>query len=387
MSKLINGKFHNTTFTNISESSNFSGSRLFKQKHRLPHRFKHGGSSKAKGGFFDETLITSDEHLKIVKLTGSHNYVGLRFDKYQEMVLNHMSESASSTAAFQQMSASFFKAGGFGNILPTSSFITLIAEDGEGGTISPSYTLSSASGIVPASGFLDITIQNSSSFNTAATWSFAPGGGDHIISQTESIDEWSHRFFFTGSKQHAVALSGSESGSVRGSGSFQYINGSNITDGFYLRYLVKGKIFGDGEFDHNESQSGDFDLTSSVTFLPIREIIIHSGSVKVRSGSFKFNPTSSAVASSSGVITTLYYQSGSTGPSGSFTGSGAISGSHIFLDVTLQTPASSGYYAVPGTHDVLHAFRGGINNDVTASAVEGGIEHQIPRFVSRSRLA
>ena len=383
---LINGKFHNKAFAVISESADFANTRLHKQKHRIPHRFKHGASSKEKGGFFDESLLTSDAHVKVVKLTGSFNYVGLRFDKYQQMVLNQISESASSTASFNQMSASFFRAGGFGNILPQDSYITLIAEDGEGGTITPSYTLSSASGIVPTSGFLDIIIQNSSSNNTAATWSFSPGGGANEIHQTSSVNEWKHRFFFTGSQTSSFALSGSESGSERGIGTPLYINGSNTTDGVFLRYLVKGKIFGDGEFDFNESQSGDFTSTSSVTFLPIREIIIHSGSVKVRSGSFKFNPTSSAVASSSGVVTTLYYQSGSTGPSGSFTGSGAISGSHVFLDVTLQTPASSGYYAVPGTNDVLHAFRGGINNDVTGSAVESGIEFLVPRFTSRSIL-
>ena len=59
-------------------------------------------------------------------------------------------------------------------------------------------------------------------------------------------------------------------------------------------------------------------------------------------------------------------------------------GSHIYLNSNLTTPASSGYYAEPGTHNVLHAFRGGLTSDITGSAIGGAIEVQVPRFVSRS---
>ena len=140
-----------------------------------------------------------------------------------------------------------------------------------------------------------------------------------------------------------------------------------------------------GEQDGGESKATDFDNTSSAVFLPTREIIMHKNSVVIRSGSFKYNSSSKTAASSSGTLTTLYYQSGSNGPSGSFTGSNANTGSHIFLNASLTTPASSGFYAIPGNEsNVLHAFRGSTTADVTGSDVKNGIEHQVPRFVSRS---
>tara|TARA_R110000744_G_scaffold375275_1_gene488619 strand:- start:447 stop:1658 length:1212 start_codon:yes stop_codon:yes gene_type:complete len=400
---LINGKFHNVAFTTLSSSAEFSGTRLFKGRHRIPHRFKHGSSSKEKGGFFDESLISSDNHLKVLKLTGSFTYVGLRFDKYQTMVNNLMSSSASSPTAYQQMSASFFDTGGFGSVLSTSSFITLISEDNESGILTASYTITGnstnaipqASGMAPtgSNDFIELTINNTSDFSTAATFSFAPGGTLGELHQQAYTSSFKHRFYFSDDNVSsngfpaAIALSGSESGSVKGQGTVQYINGANAADGTYTRYIVKGKIFGDGENDAGEVSSSVFSNTSSVTFLPTREIVVYSTSSIVRSGSFKYNSSSATLASQSGVTTTLFYASGSNGPSGSFTGSTANTGSHIFLDATFTTAALSGYYIPFGNlKQVLHAFKGGTNNDLTGSGVGSGIEFQIPKFTSSSIL-
>lgn len=400
---LINGKFHNVAFTELSSSAKFSGTRLFKGRHRVPHRFKHGSSSKENGGFFDESLITSDDHLIIIKMTGSFNYVGLRFDKYKTMVNNFMSSSSSSPTAYQQMSASFFGAGGFGSLLNDSQYITLIEEDNSSGVLTSSYALSKPSGMAPLSSsgldFIDITITNNSDFNTAATWSFSPGSPSNELYQNSHTSSFTHRFFFssthnsTNGQPAGLALSGSESGSARGEGITQFNNGVNATDGTYVRYLLKGKIFGDGENDAGEVSSSAFTQTASVTFLPTREIVVYSTGSVVRSGSFKYNSSSAAAASQSGITTTLYYASGSNGPSGSFTGSAANTGSHIFLDATFTTAALSGYYAVPGDlKRVLHAFKGGTVSDVTGSGVVelpgtlNGIEFQIPKFTSSSIL-
>ena len=391
MSDLIKGKFYNVPFSVVSESldKKYKDTRLHKNKERIPHKFKHGSSSKENGGFFDESLITSDDHLKIVKLSGSFNYVGLRFDKFKTMVLNQMSSSAISDNSFQQMSASFFNSGRFGNALSDSTYITLIAEDGVGGQLNSSYALSQVSGIVPSSGFLDINISNLSSFNTAATWSFSPGGGVNEINQTSSLPLWGHRFFNKGSQQSAFALSGSESGSQRGVGEIKYVNNVDPEDGTYLRYLIKGKIYGDGEFGADEVSSSAFRDTSSLTFLPTKEIIIYPESTPVRSGSFKYHALTPSLASESGATVTLFYQSGSNGPSGSYTGSGAFSGSHIYLNNTLTTPASSGYYSIPtNLTQVLYAFKGGVSSDLigTASAAIG-YERQVPRFTSSSIIS
>lgn len=383
--QLINGKFKNVPFEDISSSADHSTGRAFKSQHRIPHRLKHGISAKENKGFFDEDLITDEEHLKIVKLDEKFNYVGLRVDKYKTMVLNFMQREASSTAAFQQMSASFFKDGKLGNILSDDKYVTIIVEDGEGGNVSPSYNLSSPSGIANSSNHFDITIENSSSFTTAATWSFSPGGVNGEIHQTSSIPEWKHRFFFSASNPinyNGIALSGSESSSIKGVGQLNYINGINSADGDYLSFLVKGKVFGDGENDNGEVSASAFAEPSDPIFLPTREIILHKNSTVVTSGLFKYNSSSITAASSSGISTTLFYQSGSSN-SGSFIGNGLSSGSHIFTNATLTTAASSGYYAIPGTSTVIHAFRGGLNSDITGAA---STEHQVPRFVSKSTV-
>ena len=403
MSSKIDGKFFNVTFTEISESKfigsdNIENIRTFPDPQRggLPFRFREGKSSKKQGGFFDEDLAKEEAHLKMVKLSdsnGKFNYVGIRFDRFKLMVNQMMSASASSDTAYQQMSASFFKINGFGNTLANNDFITLLEEDSSEGTILPRFNFRSpasasennqSSGIVNASGFIDITIDNSSSFAKAATWSFAPGGSDHILKQTGFTSSFNHRFFNTQSIFQGIALSGSESGSIRGNGALRFTDGVNSANGDYVQFRVKGKIIGDGGFDAGEENEGDFNDQSKVVFIPTREILVFRNNTIIRSGSFKYNSSSKTAASSSGIVTTLYYQSGSNGPSGSHTGSGLLSGSHIFLDNTFITPASSGFYAVPGTNDVLHAFRGGLTNDITGSAVSGGLEHQVPRFVSRS---
>ena len=389
--QLINGKFKNVSFEEISSSADHSVGRVFKAKHRIPHRLKHGASAKENKGFFDESLITDDEHLKVVKLDNQFNYVGLRGDKYKTMVNNFMQREASSTAAYQQMSASFFAPGGFGLLLNDNQYVTIIVEDGEGGTISPSYNFSSASAIVNSSNYFDINIINNSNFNTAASWSFSPGGNLGEIHQTSSVPEWKHRLFFSASNPinyTGIALSGSEIGLKKGIGQLNYINGANSADGDYLKFLIKGKIFGDGENDSGEVNAGAFGTTSDPVFLPTREIIIHKNSTVVTSGSFKYNSSSITAASSSGISTTLFYQNGS-GASGSFIGNGLDSGSHIFTDINLTTAAASGYYAIPGTSTVIHAFRGGLNNDVIGADVNSTpnrIEHQIPRFVSKSTV-
>ena len=381
------GIFENRIFSDIKSSDDFSASRAFKGKHRIPFKFKHGSSSKAKGGFFDETILTTTDHIEVIKLGTSHSYVGVRDDKFRSMSLNFISRSMKSTNSFNQASASFARL--LGNAVPSGSFITIVGSDEDTGPITASYNLSVVSDIANSNGFKDITINNTSDFNTAATWSFAPGGDLGEIHQSSSIDSWSHRFFHSGSAgTSSFALSGSEIGSIRGIGILQFINGVNSTDGTYVKYLVKGKIFGDGEQDSGETGANDFTLTDNPIFLPTREIIIHSSSVVIRSGSFKFNSSSKSAASSSGVVTTLFYQSGSNGPSGSFTGSNANTGSHVFLNAALTTPASSGFYAIPGNeNNVLHAFRGGTTSDVTGSAVGSGGEFQVPTFSSKSILS
>jgi hypothetical protein len=378
---------------------------------QIPFRFLRGRSSVDKGGFFDAKLLTSNDQFSVVKLknpdTGesSLNYVGLRFDRFKLMVKAFIDNQASSTAAATQLSASFFGPGKMGSLLSDSDFLTLIEEDnseiesydehkGDGeltsNDVQPRFILRSAgsdnqsTGIVNSDGFIDIEFKNTASYATNATFSFAPGGALGEIHQSGYTSSWAHRFFNTGSNHNGIALSGSESGAIRGIGVVKFVNNENSLDGRYSQFLIKSRIYGDGNYQLSQDNRSDFGTPNNFIFVPIKEIIVYENSITVTSGSFKYNSSSAAAASSSGTSVTLFYQSGSNGPSGSFTGSNVNQGSHIYLNVNLTTPASSGYYAEPGTHNVLHAFRGGLTNDVIGSEVGGTIEYQIPRFVSRS---
>jgi hypothetical protein len=418
----IKGKFHNVKFETIKEedlivfpdgtTEDIATNKI--NTDQIPFRFLRGGSSVAGGGFFDAGLLTSNDHFDVVKIQDpltekvTLNYVGIRFDRFKLMVKNYIDNQASSTAAATQLSASFFGPGKMGSLLADDDFITLIEEDNSEITTyaehqvvngrseiklndaAPRLVLRSAgsdnqsTGIVNSDGFIDIEFKNTASYATNATYSFAPGGADNVVVQKGYTSSWAHRFFHTGSNRNGIALSGSESESITGVGTVKFVNNENSVDGRYAQYLVKARIFGDGNYQLGQNDRSDFGTSNNFAFIPIKELIVYENNITITSGSFKFNASSSEAASSSGANVTLFYQSGSNGPSGSFTGSNVNQGSHIYLNVNLTTPASSGYYAEPGTHNVLHAFKGGLTNDVTGSAIGGAIEFQIPRFVSRS---
>lgn len=161
-------------------------------------------------------------------------------------------------------------------------------------------------------------------------------------------------------------------------------NTQDISEGTYLEYTTKGKIFGDGEYGDGEVSSSDYDTSDRAIFTPFRNFIVYSSESIVRSGSFNFSTSSATHASASGVGTILHYLQGTTGPSGSYSGAfGISSGSHLWADSAFTTPASSGYYHVPGTSEVLFAFKQGVTADVIPSA-GNQTQQQVPRFTSKS---
>mgnify|MGYP003653412354 CR=1 FL=1 len=128
----IAGKFYNVKFSKISQSSTIEGETFFdvrKHTSQIPHRFLRGKSSVEKGGFFDVKLITSADHLKIIKLDNQFNYLGLRFDLFKTMMNSFIVSQSSSPSASVNMSSSFFAPGKFGSLLSDSDYITLIEEE------------------------------------------------------------------------------------------------------------------------------------------------------------------------------------------------------------------------------------------------------------------
>ena len=229
-----------------------------------------------------------------------------------------------------------------GSLLSDSDFITLIEEDNSEiatyaehqvvngrseiklNDTAPRLIFRSAgsdnqsTGIVNSDGFIDIEFKNTASFATNATYSFSPGGADNVVVQKGYTASWAHRFFNTGSNRNGIALSGSESGSITGVGTVKFVNNENSLDGRYAQYLVKARIYGDGNYQQGQSDRSDFGTSNNFVFVPIKEIIVYENSITITSGSFKYNASASDAASSSGALVTLFYQSGSNGPSGSF---------------------------------------------------------------------
>mgnify|MGYP001163708642 CR=1 FL=1 len=188
----------------------------------------------------------------------------------------------------------------------------------------------------------------------------------------------------------------------------QYYKGGNVTtpgdgDGAYYEGEIKGFISGEGEFGPGET-NGDFFPNRRFIFFP-------SGSV-VRSGSFKYVPEASGAAHATGSsdIRTIYYISGASGPSGSYIPSSSggtqnfgstshpVSGSHIWGNATLTSPASAGFYCDNVGNAVYGAFIGGdyrtngsigaitgVTGSIPESQIADGIRiYTTPRFASKS---
>ena len=141
-------------------------------------------------------------------------------------------------------------------------------------------------------------------------------------------------------------------------------------------FFIKGKIAGDAD-------SGSF-----YSFLPSREIIIYSSSVVVNSGSFKYSAVSDTESTGSSDIKTLFYAAGTTGPSGSYSGSGVLNtaplGSLLHSDAELKTTASYGFYNVPGTTVVFTVGSSQVDNG--GFSTSGGTMI-VPRFIRKVTLS
>tara|TARA_R110000744_G_scaffold113020_2_gene211843 strand:+ start:2514 stop:3971 length:1458 start_codon:yes stop_codon:yes gene_type:complete len=197
-------------------------------------------------------------------------------------------------------------------------------------------------------------------------------------------------------------------------GEIVYYDGSG-TDAHSYYYLseFKGTVSGEG-FNGHSSPTGI--SPGDRAYLPIISFIHYSSSMesgsgdghqfKVGSGSFNFSTSSAVHAKTSGVSTQLFYSLENSiphtyGASGSYTGSfignpsHRPSGSHIFTDAKLTTPASTGFYHLPGTTTVLGAFHywdGFGNNDFSHPSASysidnvpvGKVFHGATRWTSKS---
>ena len=363
----------------------------------IPFRLKQGDQS----SYFD---ITKVETGSIVRTDDGVVYVPYKKSNWQDMLIGNNSEIKTkfSDTAYQQISSAF--AAKISNI-DDDFLITQVVEefysssvDTSGSFVGPvtaSYELRTANGITQSysgidnDGGVDFLIENNSSYATHTTFLIGLSPASSLTTEvslanvTQSIFFTSslHNFRNTGTISASFTANPSSfsfpsSGSAVGAGGIININSSSAADGSYRKFFIKGKI------------AGDADSGSLYDFLENREIIIYSSSVVVNSGSFQYSPTNEAAATGSGVFKTLYYASGSNGPSGSFTGSGVLNtaplSSPLHSDVALRTTASYGYYHVPGT-DATVFLAGSSNVDNGGFSTSGGAMI-IPRFIRKFNL-
>tara|TARA_R110002049_G_scaffold183624_1_gene351592 strand:- start:5250 stop:6272 length:1023 start_codon:yes stop_codon:yes gene_type:complete len=316
---LFKEKYEAKKFTTISSSDDYSASRVFKGKQRLPFSLQRGAQS----AWFDSSKIEED---KIVKLEGKYFYAPIKKSNFASMMDTYLSSNIS-PQAYTQISASLTnKMSSMGD----DELITIMAEDGAPPTAS--YSPSPRTGISPYT----TTITDTSTLSTGATWSFAGGNGEYYQNE------------FTSSHQVHFILSASVSSStVTGSnisnerGKINTASYSNLFDGAGSGLgmsLLKMKALGDGEITD----------TDKFFFAETKEFLIfpHGLSGSVGSSSLKHATLAQNVVGSS--LITVYH----SGSSPNFGLENVQSGSHLFLSEDLRVTASHGWYAADGSSTV-----------------------------------
>jgi len=376
-------------------------------KQRIPFTLKDPRGKKHK--FFKKFIDKPDTPtpvLKVVKnvqegLTASFVRTQVTQSDYVANLLELMISGSFGAQSFAQISNSI-------NQITFPDEISIMAEDNEDGFVTGSYVIRSGSslspiayaGIANSEGYVDWLFQNSSEFNTGATWSFSNttsdpqsnfNGGE--LRQNDATASFTIRTYSSGSLtasyvgqiSHTVARTSGTASRID-QGNFQnYVTfipsssgtGSNATSSTagFNQTIISANIFGDGD----ERQFASLFASQSADnnfYAADRELVTFSYDTVVASGSFFFSKRFETLvgATSFGGTgyspinqITLYWASGSNGLSGEHGLSGSItpnqalpdttahnilgaqSGSHLFLNSTLTAPASGGYY----TTDVL----------------------------------
>lgn len=365
--------FQTGSFAQISASVAATGklggiTAAFVDEKNIPYRLTRGDQSL----YFDVTKVETDS---IIRKNDGTVYVPYKKKNWQDMIIgpgSYVSESFG-TNAYLQVSASFAKTwGGLDNdfiivqrveefypvkevkkignrifntfVGPVTASFNILASNsttssyssidnmGYGNTHIPDFTLDFSDSTYATHWQLRFDNTSSLGFDfSSSQWipsvphRFRGGGGDRSVTGSEVIS--------TSSFLEPL------SGSIIGVGEFTDINGINNNDGEYVLYGFRSRI------------AGDADSGSLYTFFGRSEIIVYPRGTEnlISSGSFQYSTVSRAAATGSGVYKTLYYRTGTTGPSGSYSGSVSQEGSPVHLDSNLRYNADVGFYNTPGT--------------------------------------
>ena len=358
-------KFNKQLFSQISASAAdpADSNTLFKSKQRIPKILKESE-------FFNQELVDSSRIVKQGKLF----YVPVPKANFRTMTTNFI-ESKFTPSVASQLSESFNSKFTLAS-LPDD--VIILGEDGA--SVTASYT-SDVGGI----GITTMLFTNTSLNAGGATWSFSPGATEHEICQNEFTASYSHIFnptTLSGSSltNNSNPLTASGSSPV-GVGTTIFINGTNNDEGKFARFVLKGKIFGDGDetaFDFTDPTTGEF--------ISPRQYNFFEDDIKVASGGFLYHATRGDSTANFGTESIVYWPvSGSTAVELPYSGTLVQSGTLFYSNATLTEAAANGFYYPTGRRFMVGTF----NNTTdlvfqVGTSAPGGIAELVPRIHTSS---
>ena len=386
---LYKNKWEMKTWAQLSASVGDSTNALeFRPKHRLPLTLQQGAkASKNSTGFFNrDSIVTAPDYPDgyYIYDTGSGlSYTAMERDRFKVDMTNFLNSSSLSSAAKSQISTSF-------NAVNFPALIVQIDSSSYTGSSTASAP-ATASWEVPVAFIGDGQTNLLSIYNTStnATNIILKAGGGSIAGNTTIVEftlpmetmSFAGSFpsrsiafhSFTGSEYSSETYASSSIWTPYGSSSSttasvigtNWGSGSYTSQPYYKDFVTHTgflKALGDGP-----DEAYDFAPKTNILHFPTGSVVASQSFLRT----YAISDVSMSGATGSGG--TIYFVSGSqaTAPFEFWKGFGPNSGSHIFGDVTLATPALPGIYVFPSASGTSSGY---------AIPMDTSIAERTPRF-------
>lgn len=395
---LFKNKWEIKTWAQLSASVGDSTNALeFRPKHRLPLTLQQGAkASKNATGFFNrESILTSPDYPAgyYIYDTGSGlAYTAMEKNKFKVDMTNFLNSSSLSSAAKSQISTSFnavnfpalivqidsssYTASSTASAPATASWIVPVAFVGDGPTnaFTITNTSTNATNIQLQAGgtsgdsntmLVEFTLPMEDilfvgSFVSRSIQFYNFTGSEYSTAQYVSSSIWTPYLGTETTASLLVNPQGPQFGGVAwGSGSF-------TGQAYYKDFVTHTgfiKALGDGP----DEAYASFGPKTNILHFPTGSVVASQSFLRT----YAISDVSMSGATGSGG--TIYFVSGSqvTAPFEFWKGFGSNSGSHIFGDVTLATPALPGIYVFP---------TGSTSSSGFAAPMDTSIAERTPRF-------
>lgn len=375
---LFKNKWEIKSWAELSSSvADVSNDLEFRSKHRLPYSLQQGAkASKTTGGWFNrESIIKTtgggyDGGYYIYGTGSGLSYTAMPKANFKSDINEFLQSSSISPASLAQISTSF-------NATDWSDIIVQIDE-----TITPPATASwnpPAAFIGTGSGALSIINTSTNTTNIKLRFGGALiTGSIYDIEYTLPMETINFTPDFDNQSLTLSALTGSEYTPEEYNNSVIYTPhaGSEQTSSIVGKLVGSGSLqsYANGTYSGVEHSIflmalGD-GLDAIYNFTPKHTAINFPTGTPVVSASYKIYGEADTSKSTLLTTRTIYFVSGSsTSPNYGATGGGGYSGSHLFNDAALTTPANPGIYVpnwggivtgylVPTTSETTPVFNG-----------------------------